>query len=279
MNMLRAVSQAVCPLTLRLTTLLVLLGLCVSCLFGTDSALAEGELNYSQYRALSWAADRINHMTKFEPIHGEEGMYLAIGERFGTVQVAKMDASGMSRVWKSNPLSGIPDEVLTADLDGDGLDDSLLCRTSNGKIYVWSLDGYNLMWESLESEYRMITCFTTANMDEDLPNEIVMVADNRIVYVDGVGFTKQFTSINEYSATMVRCGDVDGDNRVEVVLNSGQVVDSVSGDIEWEDETFFAKIELFDIDGDGLPEILTENPGNGPLKVFDADFKAEVRFQ
>jgi hypothetical protein len=254
-----------------------LLGAVLVC--GAVPALAQGELTYAEYRSLAWAADRLNHVTKFEPIHGEEGMYFAIAERFGTVQVARMDASGVGRVWKSIQLSGIPEEVLAADLDGDGLDDSLIARTGNGKVYVWSLDGYALLWESLPSEYTVVSCFTTANMDDDRPNEIVMVADNRIVYIDGESFTKQFTSINEYSATMVRCGDVDGDNRVEIVLNSGQVVDSVSGDIEWEDEPFFAYIELLDIDGDGLPEILTENPGNGPLKVFDADFRAEVRFQ
>ena len=60
---------------------------------------------------------------------------------------------------------------------------------------------------------------------------------------------------------------------------TGQVVDSVSGDIEWEDEPFFGKIELLDINGDGVPEILTENPGNGPMKVFDASYRSEVRFQ
>ena len=190
-----------------------------------------------------------------------------------------MDGQGVSRVWKSIQLSGIPDEVIAADLDGDGLEDAILCRTSNGKVYVWAMDGYTLLWESLPSEYQLVSCFTTANMDEDQANEIVMVADNRIVYIDGATFTKNFTSINEYSATQVRCGDVDGDGRVEIVLNTGQVVDSVSGDVEWEDEPFFGKIELLDIDGDGMPEILTENPGNGPLKVFDADYRSEVRFQ
>jgi hypothetical protein len=259
--------------------LLTVLGLAAVLWSGLGSALAQGELTYSDYRTLSWAANRMNHVTMFEPIHGEEGMYFAIAERFGTVQVSKMDGLGVSRVWKSIQLSGIPDEVLTADLDGDGLDDSLICRTNTGKIYVWGLDGYPLLWESLPSEYRMVSCFTTANMDEDQANEIVMVADNRIVYVDGVNFTKSFTSINEYSATQVRCGDVDGDDRVEVVLNTGQVVDSVSGDIEWEDEPFFGKIELLDINGDGIPEILTENPGDGPLKVFDAGHRFEVRFQ
>jgi hypothetical protein len=263
----------------RHVLLFVVLGLAMVLLSGSDPVQAQGELSYSQYRDLSWAANRINHVTKFEPIHGEEGMFFAIADRYGTVQVSKMDAQGVRIVWKSIQLSGIPDEVITADLDGDSLDDSILCRTSNGKVYVWSLDGYGLLWESLPSEYQRVSCFTTANMDEDQANEIVMVADNRIVYVDGATFTKSFTSINEYSATQVRCGDVDGDRRIEIVLNTGQVVDSVSGDIEWEDETFFGFIELFDINGDGIPEILTENPGNGPLKVFDAGHRFEVRFQ
>ena len=78
----------------------------------------QDELSYQQYRELSWAADRLAHVAQFEPIHGETGMYFALGERFGTVIVVKLDARGRERVWKSNQLSGVPDEVLTADMDG-----------------------------------------------------------------------------------------------------------------------------------------------------------------
>ncbi len=243
------------------------------------SVCAQGELSYEQYRALSWAADRMDHLAQFEPNQGETGMYFAIGERFSTVQVVKIDAGGAQRVWKSNRLDGVPQEVLAADMNGDQLDDTILCRTDGGKVYAWSMDGYDLVWESLATQYDAITCFTSANMDEDQANEIVMVADGRIVYIDGESFTEQFTSINEYQATQVRCGDVDGDGRIEIVLNTGQVLDSISADIEWEDEPFFGKIELLDIDGDGIPEVLTENPGRGPLKVFDVDYRSEVRFQ
>jgi len=263
--------------SIRSTLVWGLLGLIVWGAAG--AARAQDELSYVQYRQLSWTADRINHMAKFEPIHGETGMLFAIGERFGTVQIIKMDGRGSQRVWKSNQLSGVPDEVITADMDGDELEDTILCRTSNGKVYAWSMDGYDLVWESVSSEYKDISCFTTANVDDDPANEIVMVADNRVVYIDGVNYSKQFTSIEEYQATQIRCGDVDGDDRVEIVLNTGQILDSVSGVVEWEDETFFGKIELLDIDGDGIPEVLTENPGAGPLKVFDVDFRSEVRFQ
>ncbi len=246
---------------------------------GSGTVLAQQELDYQQYRALSWAADRLDHLAAFEPIHGEEGMFTALGERFGTVIVIKHTANGASRVWKSNQLSGIPDEVLTADLVGDGLDDALICRTNSGKVYVWSLENYALLWESLPSEYRNIACFTTMNMDEDQANEIVLLADNKIVYIDGSTFNKEWTSLTTYDGTMMRCGDVDGDGRVEIVLNTGKVIDSVSGSIEWEEETFFETIELLDIDGDGMPELITENGLSGPVKVYDLDYGNEVRFQ
>ena len=243
------------------------------------SAEAQQELSYSQYKSLSWAASRMDHLAAFEPIHGEEGMFTALGERFGTVIVIKHTALGAERVWKSNQLSGIPDEVMVADLDGDGLEDAIICRTNSGKVYVWSMEGYTLLWESLPSEYRSVSCFTTANVDDDPANEIVLLADNKIVYIDGGTFNKDWTSLNDFSATMIRCGDVDGDGRVEIVLNSGKVLDSVTGGVEWEEEAFYTVIELLDIDGDGMPEVLTENGINGPLKVYDMDYGNEVRFR
>jgi len=258
--------------------ILLLLMMAMAMAVVSDEAVAQ-ELSYDQYRALSWAADRLDHLAAFEPIHGEEGMFTALGERFGTIIVIKHSVRGAERVWKSNQLSGIPDEVIVADLDGDQLDDAIICRTNAGKVYVWSMDNYTLLWESLPSEYRTISCFTTMNMDDDPANEIVLLADNKIVYIDGASFNKDWTSLNEFSATMVRCGDVDGDGRVEIVLNSGKVLDSVTGTVEWEEEAFLTVIELLDIDGDGMPEVLTENGISGPVKVYDMDYGNEVRFQ
>ncbi len=266
-----------CVRSFRKSLVLSLLGLTAWAVAG--SAQAQNELSYAEYRNLSWAANRLDHLAQFEPIHGEAGMFFAIGERLGTVQVLKLDGRGPQHIWKSNQLDGLPEEVLTADMDGDGLEDAILCRTATGKVYVWSMDGYDLLWESLPNEYQTISCFTIANVDDDAASEIVMVADAHIVYIDGSNFSRQFRSLNEYQATQVRCGDVDGDSRVEVVLNTGQVVDSASGNVEWEDETFFGRIELLDIDGDGIPEVLTENPGGGPLKIFNVGYRSEVRLQ
>ncbi len=240
---------------------------------------AQTELTYKQYRDLARVTDSLDHVALFEPLQGETGMFYAVAERFGTVQVVKVDGRGSRTVWKSNQLAGIPEEVLVADLSGDGLDDALLCRTSNARVYAWALDGFAPLWESLSGEYTAISCFTAANVDEDPAAEIVMIADGKLVYVDGSSFTKQFTSIAEYAATEIRCGDVDGDGRADVVLNSGKVIDARSGDVKWEDEAFFGRIELLDLDGNGVVEVLTENPGGGPLKVFDIGGRREIRFQ
>jgi len=226
---------------------LIVLSVLLAGSFMPVSSIAQ-ELTYEQYRVMAWSADRMDHLTKFEPLQGETGMYLALGERFGTVMVFKYTPQGGERVWKSNQLGGVPEELLVADTDGDGLDDALICRTTTAQIYVWSLEDYRLLWESLSGEFEAITCFTTANLDDDPATEIAMIANGKVIYVDGVNFTRDFTSLNDYQATMIRCGDVDGDGSVEIVLNSGKVIDSRSGDVEWEEEPFMERIELLDID-------------------------------
>lgn len=260
---------------MRITGVLTLT-LIFCCVFAVQ---AQQELSYDQYRALEGAASRLDHMVAFEPLHGEAGMFTALGERFGTVIVIKHTGRGAQREWKSNQLSGVPEELIVADLMGDGLDDALLCRTSSGKIYVWSLEDYSLLWESLPSDYLKIDCFTSANMDDDPANEIVLIGDGKIHYIDGMSYVREYTSINDFQATLMRCGDVDGDGSNEIVLNSGQVIDARSGSVDWEEEALFTRIELLDIDGDGMAEVITENGFGGPVKVYDMDYGNEVRFQ
>ena len=243
------------------------------------AASAQEELTYGDYRAIAQAAITLDHCAMFEPLEGDPGMLLAIGDKFGKVNVFRLNAgTARERVWASRQLDGNPEEVLVGDLNGDGLDDHLVCRTAT-RVYAFDLeqDYYNA-YESQPNDFQQVRAFTIANVDEDPQAEIVVMADRKIHYIDGLGFTKEWTSLDNYEGTRLRCGDVDGDGRVELVLNTGQVLDSGTGQVEWSDQVFGSRLELLDIDGDGIPEVLTEGDGT-PLRVLDVDYKAEKRFQ
>jgi hypothetical protein len=181
-------------------------------------------------------------------------------------------------IWKSKKLDGIVDEVMVGDLDGDGYNDAFTARTSAGMLYVWSGETLNILYESLSTDYQKIHTFAFGNVDDDPATELIINADRRIYYLDGANFNREWTSPFEYEATRMHCGDVDGDRRNEIILNTGQVLDSRSGDVKWEDEVFGSRIELLDMDGDDIPEVLSESDGT-VLKVYDVDHKKEKPLQ
>jgi hypothetical protein len=74
-------------------------------------------------------------------------------------------------------------------------------------------------------------------------------------------------------------GNVDTDAELEVVFNNGVVVDAVNGEPEWESEVFGNSIELVDIDGDGLQEILGYRTPVSSMRIFDADTQEEKPLQ
>jgi len=244
-----------------------------------DRATAQDdELTYAEYRRITESTYRLKHTAMYEPLDGERGMNVVVGDRFGQVNVYHLTpGGGSSRLFKSRTLAGAVDEVLVSDLDGDGLDDSILVRTPT-QVYVFRMEGFQMAFESLTNDYQVIHAFTVANVVEDAAAEIVLNADQKIHYIDGVTFNRDWTSLQDYEATRILVGEVDGDGRPELVLNTGQVLDSASGAIKWEDETFGSRLELLDFDGDGIMEVLTESDGL-PLKVYDVDYRSEKRFQ
>ena len=240
---------------------------------------AQDELSYQEYDALARAAYNLLHCDMFEPLGGEVGMHMVIADRYGKLNVYRLLAgSEHERIWVSRQLDGSAEEVLVADLDGDGLDDHIVARTPR-RLYAFDLESdFYLAYESQPNDFQQIRAFTVANVDQDPAREIVVNADDKIHYVDGETYSREWTSLNNYQATRLRCGDVDGDGRAEIVLNTGQVLDSATGDVEWEEQAFGNRLELVDFDGDGILEVLTESDGV-PMRVWDIDYRAEKRFQ
>lgn len=240
-------------------------------------ASAQSELSYGEYQAIATAAIQLQRCAMFEPLDGEVGMNMVIGDRFGKLNVYRLLGGGQrEQLWTSRLLDGSVEEVLVADLDQDRLDDHLVARTPR-RIYVFKLDDFFDVFESQPGDYQDIRAFTVANVDNDPAAEIVLNADRKIHYIDGITFAREFTSLSDYEATRIRCGDVTGDNKADIVLNTGQVVDASTGEVIWQDEVFGSRLELLDIDGDGTLEIFTEGDGTA-LKVWDVDFRQEKRF-
>jgi hypothetical protein len=238
--------------------------------------LAAGELSYKEFQALATTARRIDKVTMLEPPPGKAGMYMVLGDRFGVMHVYHLTRGDSVEIWKSKHLIGQIDEVILGDLDQDGYEDVIVARTTPGMVYAWGVENFDQIYESLPADYPNIQAMCIGNVDEDPIAEIIINANDKLHYIDGETFNREWTSLQDYSATRMACGDVDGDGINEIVLNSGQVVDTRSGEVEWEDEVFYNRIELLDMDGDGVLEVITE--GNGlPVKVYDIDTRLEKR--
>lgn len=75
--------------------------------------------------------------------------FLALGDRFARLSVYRLgEGENRGRIWSSRALDGNVQEVLVADLDGDGATDHLVCRTPR-RIYAFDLrDDFRMTFES-----------------------------------------------------------------------------------------------------------------------------------
>lgn len=227
-------------------------------------------LDRAAYRASAFA---------LMPVDNSPGLVMVYGDRFGIVRVVRNTGRGVSELWRSRTLEGGPVvQVLVEDLDGRGGHD-IIARTQEGRVYVFD-ELFTSRWESVNESFRSVTSVALANMDADDAYELVLFADRRLYYVDGAQFNREYESTQVYNgvATEILVGNVDTDFELEVVTSFGTVIDASSGEPEWQTEPFGQFIELLDIDGDGIQEIIGHT-ANQFLRVFDVDEQQEKPLQ
>ena len=239
---------------------------------GGTRALAQ-DLDYWQVLAMDRSAFRIRQVALMPVQPGASGQELVYGDRYGFVRAVNIDGGAVRETWRSPSLEGAVLEVLVEDLDGDGPVE-IIARTRGGRLYVYD-DLFKPLWENLREDYSEILAMTIANTDNDTPYEIVILNDRGFLdYIDGDQFNREFRSTQTYVASEIVIGNVDSDADLEVVLNTGLVLDAVIAEPQWSTDSFGEHVELLDIDGDGIDEIIGYST-NQLMRIFDADDQQE----
>lgn len=185
------------------------------------------------------------------------------------------DRAGALRETKQVGVTAAVRAVRAADLDGKGSTEVVIV-TTDGELSIYDGVSLGVIWRSHDERFATVHALEVANVDQDPPLEIIIVADERLVIYDGATHFKEWTSPEVTTATDLIVADVDGDDELEIVLSSGIVLSTVFFQTEWDaGEPFGREMFLMDIQGDPTPEILGKSDG-GTLRVFSIKDRREV---
>ncbi len=197
------------------------------------------------------------------------------GDRKGIVHHYVSEGGRLREIWKSFPLEGAIKELWAQDLGGDGRPE-IVVLTNSSRIYVFETDKYELLWESIEISERISTvqAMLVADADNDPQLELVVCADNKIRYIDGADFYIEKEGRDFLEPGMMLIADVDNDLEAEIITNDGYVIDTNTLNIEWANDGFGYPISLFDLDNDGVLEVVGESQGS--VAFWDVEDRREI---
>ncbi len=195
------------------------------------------------------------------------------GTSRGRLHVLELQGDQYREIWVSPSLVTRIREVCVADLRGDGRY-AIIAYNTRGCMYVFSLDDFTMIWQTLETQFQSIEAITIAQVDRDPQKEILFLSSGVLYIYDGQDFFEEWRSVDIYEASDVVAGDVDGDGDIEIVLSTGHVLDAWSHALEWEaPDPFGDHMELADIDGDGKLELIASS-GETAI-IYDIDERRE----
>lgn len=180
--------------------------------------------------------------------------------------------------WESTTLGSRASALLVRDLDRDG-DRELVIATKGGRILIYDLGSYDLIWENFQNPFPRVLCLTAADIDQDPQDELIFIAGEQggthLNIWDGLNFTFEWVSERQYSAEQILIANLDSDSQMEIILNTGIVVDSRFYNIDLTAPRFGDRISLADMNGDGVPEVIGNNP-DFSIRVYDIYGEREV---
>ncbi len=199
---------------------------------------------------------------------GDDSTYVFYGDEGGHLHILLEKNGTLTEI---NEI-GIPSAVVglvAADIEGTG-DLQLVIVTTDGQVAIHHGESLEALWRNQDQLYSSISAMAVAQVDQDPPLEILLIADEHLVIYDGSTRFKEWTSPNEMAASDLLVADVDGDDEAEIVLSSGVILSTVFFQVEWEaGEPFGKELFLFDLDNDGIPEIIAKQE-NGTIRIYNA---------
>ncbi len=209
------------------------------------------------------------------PLDNGKAWGLMYADVYGKIYLKRATDRGWKREWELTSLGSKIRRFFVLDLEGDGKVE-IVVATANGKIIVYEMQTYNNIWENIESSFEEIKAIEVANVDADPQFEFVVLADDRIYIIDGLNKNQQWMSDREFDASELIVANVDRDKQLEIILNTGIIIDARfhNVDLEW-GQAFGERLAAYDMNNDGYLDIVGEF-SDYSIRVFDVISKREV---
>lgn len=196
-------------------------------------------------------------------------------DTYGKLHLLEATPKGWRLDWEITNLGAKIRKFFIQDFDANGVLDVIIA-TVDGRILIYGMDSYQNIWENLDDHFSSIEAMEVGNVDDDPQLEFVYLANGYLYIIDGINKSRQWVSQRSFKASEIIVGNVDKDPQMEIILNTGIVIDSrfFNVEIEW-DRSFGDRIALYDMNNDGIPEIIGEY-SDYSLRIFDVYARREV---
>lgn len=193
---------------------------------------------------------------------------LAIGTKLGYLHIMNFGPQGLTLEWQSPYLGDSVTEVQVKDFQGKGVAEIMAC-TAGGRLMIMDMQGYAVVRENAAFDMPEIRFALAVQLDDDPALEILACGGDQFVVYDGATLFKEWQAPGSVPGDWIAVGDVDGDGTLEVVLNSGYILDAKFFRVEGTLGYLGERISVIDVDSDGVDEILAEDD-QGTISVYDA---------
>jgi len=208
------------------------------------------------------------------PVRDDAPLRYIYGDYFSLLRVFSVEDGRSVLEWETNLGSNVRALLLRKI---DEADTRIIVATERGRVFSYDAFTYDLVTDNLMEPFEIILCFEIANLDDDPQGEAVIVgtrnneSGSHLFIFDTSSRELQWASPDPYAATEMLIANVDDDDQLEIILNTGIIIDPRFRSVETyssADGSFGIRLKLLDVNGDGTPEIIGEGAGRA-LSIYD----------